>query len=110
MRRAGQFTTVVRYGNRARRGFLVVHYRSAPAIGAGAEAATVGLVVGKAVGGSVVRHQVSRRLRALMAARLPALPAGSGTVIRVLAGAGDRSSAELAQDLDSALQRLSVAA
>ena len=44
----------------------------------------MGLVVGKSVGGSVVRHRVARQLRAQMASRIGSLPAGSGVVIRAL--------------------------
>jgi ribonuclease P protein component len=72
-------------------------------------APVVGLVVGKSVGGSVVRHRVSRRLRAQLSARLDRLPAGSGTVVRALPAAADATSAELAADLDGALQRLGAA-
>ena len=76
----------------------------------GAGAPRVGLVVGRAVGGSVVRHRVSRRLRALMAARLATLPAGSATVIRALPGAGTLDSARLGRDLDDALSRIGLTA
>jgi ribonuclease P protein component len=102
MRRAGEFTAVVRSGKRARRGCLVVHQQ----IELGAGAAHVGLIVGKSVGTSVVRHRVSRRLRALMVTRLDALPSGSGTVIRALPDAAQASSVELGADLDAALGRL----
>ena len=44
----------------------------------------VGLIVNKSVGGSVVRHRVSRQLRHLAAAHLSNFPAGSRLVIRVL--------------------------
>jgi len=63
-----------------------------------------GLVVSKAVGGSVVRHRVSRRLRHLLVPRLPTLPAGSLLVIRALPPAASASSVELAEDLDSGLR------
>jgi ribonuclease P protein component len=102
MRRSNDFGSVVRTGRRARRGRLVVHHRNELHTGP----ALVGLVVGKAVGGSVVRHQVSRRLRAQLALRLDGLPTGSGTVVRALPGAGAASSAELGSDLDAALARL----
>ena len=68
----------------------------------------VGLVVGKSVGGSVVRHAVSRRLRAQLAARLSALPAGSGTVVRAMPEAADASSALLGRHLDQAFDRLAA--
>lgn len=66
----------------------------------------VGFVVSKAVGGSVVRHQVARRLRHLMRDRLVELPDGSDVVVRALAPAATASSAELGADLDAALRRL----
>jgi ribonuclease P protein component len=59
--------------------------------------------VSKAVGGSVVRHAVTRRLRHLTAPRLEALPAGASVVVRALPPAAQASSAELAVDLDGAL-------
>jgi ribonuclease P protein component len=63
-----------------------------------------GLVVSKAVGGSVVRHRVSRRLRHLLAPRLGALPAGAMVVVRALPPAADATSAELGDDLDAGLR------
>ncbi len=102
MRRSTDFTLVLRAGLRARRGHVVVHQH--PALHDGA--ATVGLVVGKAVGGSVVRHRVARQLRAQLADRVPELAAGSGTVVRALPSAAGASSAQLGADLDAALGRL----
>jgi ribonuclease P protein component len=66
----------------------------------------VGFVVGRAVGNSVVRHRVSRRLRAEVAARLDVLPASSSTVVRALPSASECDSATLARDLDLALTQL----
>lgn len=68
----------------------------------------VGLVVGKSVGGSVVRHRVSRRLRAQLAGRIDRLPAGSATVVRALPGAAEASSADLGRDLDSAIAKVTA--
>ncbi len=102
MRRSSDFAAVLRTGARARRGSLVLHQQ--PALHSGP--ATVGLVVSKSVGGSVVRHRLARRLRAQLADRLPALPAGSGTVVRALPAAAGATSAELGTDLDAALVRL----
>jgi ribonuclease P protein component len=63
-----------------------------------------GLVVSKAVGGSVVRHRVSRRLRHLLAPRLGELPSGAMLVVRALPAAADATSAELGDDLDDGLR------
>ena len=63
-----------------------------------------GFVVSKAVGGSVVRHRVTRRLRHLVAPRLADLPATARLVVRALPPAATASSAELAADLDSGLR------
>ncbi|EMF52620.1 RNase P component [Streptomyces bottropensis ATCC 25435] len=60
----------------------------------------------KAVGGSVVRNKVKRRLRHLMRDRVALLPPGSLVVVRALPGAGDADHVQLAQDLDAALGRL----
>jgi ribonuclease P protein component len=103
MRRSNDFASVVRGGARSRGRCLVVHHRpdlstTAPAL--------VGFVVGRSVGGSVVRHRVVRRLRAQMAERVDLLPPGSGTVVRALPGSGELSSGELAAGLDTALARL----
>ena len=102
MRRSTEFASVVRSGERARRGNLVLHQHTA--LGSGQPA--VGLVVGKSVGGSVARHRVSRRLRAQLALRLDTLADGSGLVVRALPGAAEATSAELGADLDAALNRL----
>lgn len=102
MRRSGDFATVVRSGVRARRGALVVHQQ--PSLHAGP--ALIGLVVGRSVGGSVVRHRVSRRLRAQLAARLDRFAPGSGTVVRALPESARADSAALGRDLDAALARL----
>lgn len=69
-------------------------------------AVRAGLVVSKAVGGSVVRHQVARRLRHLLRDRIDALPLGSLLVVRAAPAAAAASSAELGADLDAALNRL----
>ena len=55
--------------------------------------ARIGFVVGRGVGGSVVRSQVSRRLR---------------HVVRALGPAGAATSAALAADVDRAFARLSL--
>jgi ribonuclease P protein component len=61
--------------------------------------------VSRGVGGAVVRNRVRRRLRHLMRERLDRLPPGARVVIRANPAAADRSSAQLAADLDRALTR-----
>jgi ribonuclease P protein component len=99
MRRPGEFAAVLRTGGRARRGSVVVHTRR----GLTESAPHIGLVVSRAVGGSVVRHGVSRRLRAQLFSRLDRIPVGTGVVVRALPEAATASSAQLGADLDRAL-------
>jgi ribonuclease P protein component len=77
----------------------VVHLSADPA----EPVSRAGIVVGKSVGGSVVRTRVARRLRPLIRARLGALPAGSRLVVRALPDAADAPSSRLGEDLDAAL-------
>ena len=95
----------MRAGVRAGRPTLTLHLLSATDEPVGP--ARAGLIISKAVGGSVVRHRVARRLRHLLADRLVGLPAGSRLVVRAAPAAGTATSAELAHDLDAALARLS---
>lgn len=114
LRRSSDFTEAVRRGRRASRGTLTVHLLRSP--GPPAESAALaapiraGLVVSKAVGGSVVRHRTARRLRHLLRAHVTeptaAVPAGSRLVVRAAPGAGSASSAELGADLAGALRAL----
>lgn len=69
-----------------------------------AGAPRAGLVVSKAVGGSVVRHRVSRRLRHLLAPKLGELPVGAMLVVRALPPAAGATSTELGDDLDAGLR------
>ncbi|MBE1580829.1 ribonuclease P protein component [Amycolatopsis roodepoortensis] len=98
---------MMRRGAKAGRRRLVVHALTTDPPDA-AEAARAGFVVSKAVGNSVVRHRVTRRLRHLVSARLGTLPPGSSLVIRALPPAADASSAELGSDLDASLRRLGL--
>ena len=101
--RREDFATAVRRGRRAARDTTVVHLARASDPQASPR---VGFVVGRAVGGAVVRHRVQRRLRHLMRERLSALPGGALVVVRALPAAAGASSAILGADLDAALRRL----
>nr|WP_223187284.1 ribonuclease P protein component [Streptomyces sp. CBMA29] len=110
LRRRQDFGEAVRRGRRAGRPLLVVHLRSDitdPHVpGGSTPPVRAGFVVSKAVGGSVQRNLVKRRLRHLVRERLSQLPPGSLVVVRALPGAGGADHAELARDLDAALKRL----
>ena len=68
--------------------------------------ARAGFVVGKAVGNSVVRHRVTRRLRAVVGAELHRLPASADLVVRARPEAAEATSAVLHRDLATGLDRL----
>jgi ribonuclease P protein component len=104
--RSQDFTAALRGGRRAGRPLVVVHLQqSQPSATAGLPA-KVGFVTSKAVGNAVVRNQVRRRLRHVMIPRLDALAPGALMVVRALPSAATASSADLAADLDRALQQL----
>lgn len=124
--RGEDFSLALRHGVRAGRRRLVIHLAVPPQPATDAHAAEVpteapapsthpldalrpsdpprvGFVVSRAVGGSVVRHRVQRRLRHLVLPLLPDLPGGALVVIRALPPAGSATSAELDGDLRPAL-------
>jgi ribonuclease P protein component len=68
--------------------------------------ARAGFVVGKAVGNSVVRHRVTRRLRAVVGDELHRLPPSADLVVRARPEAADADSAALRRDLAAGLDRL----
>ena len=78
LRAAAEFTATTRHGYRVAERHLVAHFYL-PA-GAGGPA-KVGFTVSAAVGGSVVRHRVTRQLRAGCREILADLPAGSRLVV-----------------------------
>jgi ribonuclease P protein component len=133
LRRRQDFRLVIRGGRRVGRGALVVHLAEAsapnrglpdPELGAAAarrgvsnsplpasitdpaRRARAGFVVSRAVGPAVTRNLVVRRLRHLLRDRLARVPLGTDLVVRALPTAAVRSYAELARDLDSALDKL----
>ena len=110
MRSSVEFSATTRRGHRTRVGDLVIYLgraAEADAAEAGAPDTTkVGLIIGRTVGGSVVRHQVSRRLRAQLAGLLDQLPANSRLVVRALPGAATADSSTFGRDLELGLRRL----
>lgn len=106
MRHSREFTHALRRGRRASQPSVVIH--AAP--GPHDQATRVGLIVSKGVGNAVVRHRVSRRLRAVLAQQLTHSAArwdtGHLMVVRALPSSATRTSAELAADLDRAWRAL----
>ncbi|MGA8845508.1 MAG: ribonuclease P protein component [Nocardioides sp.] len=117
---AASFREVSRRGRRAASSTLVVHLLGGDLAGDPAESpagqpvaervltgadARVGLVVSRAVGNSVTRNQVKRRLRHLLRARLELISPGTRVVVRALPAAASSSSARLGRDLDRCLER-----
>ena len=102
------FRRVARTGKRSGSRTLVVHLLLAPGSGETALAAppTVGFVVSRAVGNSVTRNVVKRRLRHLSRERLAGLPEGTEVVVRALPASARASYADLAVDLDKALTKI----
>lgn len=110
MRRPEDYRAVLRGGDERRRSragtdLVIVH----AALNGDPELTRpprVGFVVSKAVGNSVVRHRVVRRLRGVMASRIADLGAGSDLVVRAQPAAAGASSADLAAAVDHALGRI----
>jgi ribonuclease P protein component len=102
------FSSVIRRGRRAGRTLVVMHVLMPDQL-VGRLVGTpirsrVGFVVSKAVGGSVVRHRVARRLRHVMRDRLADLPSGTQVVVRALPRSADADSARLGAEVDRALR------
>jgi ribonuclease P protein component len=66
----------------------------------------VGLTVNKAVGGSVVRHRVARKMRHVVANHVEQLPDGCCMVVRALPAAVEATSAELDTDFTTLMSRV----
>jgi ribonuclease P protein component len=98
MRRRAEFTATLRRGSRCGRKLITGHLLVRP--GHETEPPRAGFVVGRAVGGAVVRNRVRRRLRTVVRGYLPSLPGGSLLVVRAHPQAATARQAELAAELD----------
>jgi len=91
---------------------MVLHYLAErPVTPTPGDAGTVGgpragFVVGRTVGNSVVRHRVTRRLRAVVLEQLDRLPETADLVVRARPEAAAATSADLRRDLTAGLDRL----
>lgn len=119
LRSSALFSTVVKKGARKGSRTVVVHlWTPEPGLDAPLELTggpRAGLIVSKAVGNAVVRHSVSRKLRAVLAtiidddatAASPQLQETSFVVVRALPATAKASSKELESDVRRCLSRLS---
>lgn len=82
---------------------LLVPDASVPESGTGTP--QVGFVVSKAVGNSVQRNLVKRRLRAAALGHLSVLPNSARAVVRALPPSAGATYADLESDLDACLRR-----
>jgi ribonuclease P protein component len=101
MRRTADFALTLRRGRRCSRGAVAVSVLRSADSGP----PLVGFVVGRAVGGAVVRNLVRRRLRSVVVTRLGELPAGSRVVVRALPDAAGTGFADLSRALTAALAK-----
>lgn len=107
LRKSDDFSSTVRRGVSAGRRVVVVHILPDSVTHAHSNdhaPPRVGFVVGRTIGGAVVRNAVRRRLRHLMNSRISFLPPGAQVVVRARPEAGQMSSAFLAKELDAALE------
>jgi ribonuclease P protein component len=105
MRSREEFRAVVRGGRRAGSATVVVHALLDPP-DRSADTPRVGFIVGRTVGGAVIRNRVRRRLRHLMRDRLATIPDAPLIIVRALSPAGAASTRRLGADLDHCLTRV----
>lgn len=106
LRSSNLIADTVKRGTSARRHYLVVHFLAAPPTAD--ETPKVAFAVNKAVGGSVVRHRVVRRLRHVVNGHLSELPRGCTMVVRALPVAATASSADFDRDLSTLLRQVVI--
>ena len=106
LRASSDFAAALRGPRGARAGstLIVVHANQTDA--RAGQPPRVGFVVSKAVGTAVVRNRTKRRLRALMAARVRDVPAGTDVVVRANPVAAQADSSALGAELDRLLGRV----
>ena len=106
MRTSDDFADAIRYGKRSGNRTVVVHV--ARGTHSEADLSKVGFVVSKAVGNSVVRHNLTRKFRHIMRGLLPYLE-GRDVVIRANPPAAAATSAELTEAIITELRRIGLA-
>jgi ribonuclease P protein component len=108
MTRSTEFGATVKHGVRSVERDMVVHAHRCEVDRSKAETEPgprIGLVVGRAVGASVHRHRVARRLRHVARHVIGELQPGDRIVIRALPSSRYAISARLEQELRASLMR-----
>lgn len=103
-----EFSAAVRHGEKAKKGPVVAYVgRDSSRVAHGGP--RLGLIINKAVGNAVVRHRSARRLRhmflELLRSRPELLEQGDLVVIRALPYLDSVTPDDLAQCVESAIQR-----
>lgn len=103
LRSAGEIGEVIRHGARASSSTVLVYAQRR----SGLTESRFGLAIGKPVGGSVVRHRVARRLRAVLSEQCSSWDArGVDVVVRAFPAAANATSADLRRDLSRCGRKL----
>jgi len=104
MTRSTDFDVTVKHGSRAVQPDIVIYVHRGD--DAAADAPKVGLIVSRAVGSAVQRHQMSRRLRHAARDVLPGLNHSERMVIRALPSGRAVGAARLADQMRAGLRRV----
>jgi ribonuclease P protein component len=102
--RGDDYKRVVRRGSRCAGQHTVTHLISS---GEG-DAVRFGFIVGRQVGGAVVRNTIRRRLKDVCARALPTVRPGTDVVIRALPSAAGADFATLRSEVDRCLRRVAA--
>jgi len=105
LRSSKDFARVTKTGHRATTASLVLYLKNDQSFQPEPQ---IGLIVSKAIGGSVIRHNVARKLRHASRNLLPLIPQHSQLVIRVI-GASEDYPSELQQTITKIASRLGAA-
>ena len=99
--RAADFRATVRTGRKISSPNAVVYSISR----SGGEPTRFGFIVSKAVGNSVIRHRVTRRLRAVGFSILADIPGSRDVIVRALPGSIEADWATLRSEIADAIAR-----
>lgn len=103
LRRSTDFSAVTKRGRRTKAPHVVVHTLDRSDVFVRTGGARFGFVVSKAVGNSVVRHGVARKLRAAAEASVATVNPQVDVVVRALPSSAHATTAQLTHAVRAAL-------